>query len=270
MDSVTGAVLAQNGNSGRGTSRGAITPDALRYPRSIIDSSGLTELSKAVLMTFLYRHFRCHRWFYIALCFGLICFVVARGQPTNLRIAAAGDTFYLAYLMFIAMFELNRSPAQFREQADDEDDGLILIVLITLAIISFSLASIFSLLNAGRKPGELLLLFSLLSAPLGWFVLHTGASLHYAHFYYAKLSSGAAANGDSGGLSFPGTSEPGPWDFLYYSFVVGMTAQVSDVQVTSTPMRRMTIGHGIVSFIFNTVLIAMAVNVVVALAQKPS
>jgi len=221
-------------------------------------------------MAFLYRHFRCHRWFYIALSFGLICFFVARGQPTNLRIAAAGDVFYLAYLIFIGMFELNCSTAQFRGRADDDDEGLILIVLITLVSISFSLASIFSLLNAGTRPDAFLLVFSLMSAPLGWFVLHTSASLHYAHFYYAKQATEAAADGGSGGLSFPGTGHPGPWDFLYYSFVVGMTAQVSDVQVTSTSMRRLTIGHGVVSFIFNTVLIAMAVNVIVALAQKGS
>jgi uncharacterized membrane protein len=66
---------------------------------------------------------------------------------------------------------------------------------------------------------------------------------------------------------FPGGAEPGPWDFLYYAFVVGMTAQVSDVQVFDTKMRRATLGHGVVSFFFNTVLIAMAVNAVVALAS---
>ena len=66
---------------------------------------------------------------------------------------------------------------------------------------------------------------------------------------------------------FPGCVEPGPWEFLYYSFVVGMTAQVSDVQVCDTRMRRATLGHGVISFFFNTVLIAMAVNAVVAIAS---
>lgn len=218
-------------------------------------------------MSFLIRHFRRHRWFYIALSIGFIAYMVLRGQPANLRIAAAGDSFYLAYLIFIGTLELTCPEGRFRERVDDEDDGLFLIVLITLATISFSLAAIFSLLNAGRRPDELLLLLSLASAPLGWLVLHTSASLHYAYFYYAGLASEPGATGESGDLSFPGTDRPGPWDFLYYSFVVGMTAQVSDVQVTSTRMRRLTMGHGVVSFIFNTVLIAMAVNVIVALAQ---
>ena len=73
--------------------------------------------------------------------------------------------------------------------------------------------------------------------------------------------------GKTQALKFPGTGEPGSWDFLYFSFVVGMTAQVSDVQVLTTQMRRATLKHSIVSFFFNTVLIAMAVNAVVAAAS---
>jgi uncharacterized membrane protein len=66
-------------------------------------------------------------------------------------------------------------------------------------------------------------------------------------------------------LLFPETKEPGAWDFLYFSFVVGMTAQVSDVQVVSTAIRRVTLAHGILSFFINTIIFALAVNV--ALSQ---
>ena len=218
-------------------------------------------------MNFMFRHFRRHRGFYIALCFGALAFALSNGGSNNLRIAVTGDAFYLVYLLLIGALELQGPPGRFRDWADDEDEGLFLIVLITLTAIVFSLASIFSLLNARSRPDDFLLFLSLLSAPLGWFALHTSASLHYAHFYYARLASEPGEKPDSGGLIFPGTESPGPWDFLYYSFVVGMTAQVSDVQVTSTRMRRLTLGHGLVSFVFNTVLIAMAVNVVIALAQ---
>jgi len=71
-----------------------------------------------------------------------------------------------------------------------------------------------------------------------------------------------------GGLVFPGRSDPGAWDFLYYSFVIGMTAQVSDVAVTSPALRRLTLAHSVVAFFYNTVLITLAVNVVVVLAQQ--
>ena len=76
-----------------------------------------------------------------------------------------------------------------------------------------------------------------------------------------------ASGHDAGGLDFPGTEEPDALDFLYYSLVVGMTAQVSDVQVRTSAMRRFTLAHGVVSFFFNTVLIALAVNVAATYAR---
>ena len=110
------------------------------------------------------------------------------------------------------------------------------------------------------------LVLSIASAPLAWAVLHVIAAFHYGHRYYADLDPGPAVL-DARGLKFPDTEEPVVWDFLYYSFVIGMTAQVSDVQVTSLTMRKLTLVHGVISFFLNTVLIALAVNVAVALAQ---
>jgi uncharacterized membrane protein len=103
--------------------------------------------------------------------------------------------------------------------------------------------------------------------PLGWFTLHTVAAFRYAHLYYTKRGGGGNEPGDAGGLAFPETREPGTWDFLYYAFVVGMTAQVSDVQVLSTSMRRLTLAHSVTSFFFNTVLLALAVNIAASYAQ---
>ena len=127
--------------------------------------------------------------------------------------------------------------------------------------------SLFELVNQADKPDALRLALSIASAPLAWSVLHIIAAFHYAHRYYADSDPGPAWV-DAGGLTFPNTPEPGPSDFVYYSFVIGMTAQVSDVQVTSASMRRVTVLHGIVSFFLNTVLIALTVNVAVALAQS--
>ena len=136
--------------------------------------------------------------------------------------------------------------------------------LITLAAIVLSLGSIFSLLNAPGARDELQLALSLVSVPLGWVTLHTVMALHYAHLFYDVHPSRRAA---AEGLQFPATAEPGLWDFLYYAFVVGMTAQVSDVQVLDTRMRRVTLAHGVVSFFFNTVILALAVNVAVGVAH---
>lgn len=207
-------------------------------------------------------HLSRHRWFYLALGCGALAWVVTAMLPFNARLAVTGDCFYLTYLLLV-VFVLVRAPArEFRAWIEQEDEGLFLVLLITIAAIVFSLVSIFSLLNASHRAHGLFLILSLASAPLGWLVLHTVSALHYASLYY-----GGAEGPDPKGLSFPDTPEPGVWDFLYYSFVVGMTAQVSDVQVLSTRMRRLTMLHGLISFVFNTVLIALAVNTIVALVQ---
>ena len=85
-----------------------------------------------------------------------------------------------------------------------------------------------------------------------WSLIHTVFAVHYAHLYYGP---------SNGGLIFPGGGDPNYYDFLYYSFVVGMTCQVSDVQVAEPGMRRLTLVHGVLSFFFNTVVLALAVSV---------
>ena len=115
-------------------------------------------------------------------------------------------------------------------------------------------------MNGPALSDPLQLALALCGVLSGWLTLHTIAAFRYAHLYYARASHGGG-QADAGGLAFPGTSEPATWDFLYYSFVVGMTAQVSDVDVQSSRMRRLTLAHGIASFFFNTVLLALAVNV---------
>jgi uncharacterized membrane protein len=92
-----------------------------------------------------------------------------------------------------------------------------------------------------------------------WTLTHTMFALHYAHLYYGDdpLRKGRQ---DRRGLRFPDERTPDFWDFLYYAFVVGMTCQVSDVQVDSRHMRRLTLGHGVLAFFFNAVILALAVN----------
>jgi uncharacterized membrane protein len=94
---------------------------------------------------------------------------------------------------------------------------------------------------------------------LSWALLHTVYSLHYAHVYYGDIDPGKQFRAEKG-LEFPGKDEPDYLDFAYFSFVVGMTCQVSDVQVTSKRMRRLTLLHGIISFAFNTVILALLIN----------
>jgi uncharacterized membrane protein len=176
------------------------------------------------------------------------------------RLIAAADTFFFVYLFLVA-FILGESCEELRVRACVEDEGIFLVVLLLLAAIGSSCVAIIIILRQshGHVSGPLGL--ALVGAPLGWLTLHVVAAFHYANLYYAPTGKRSERP-----LLFPGGAEPAAWDFLYYAFVIGMTAQVSDVQVAGARIRRATLGHGIVSFLFNTVLIAMAVNAVVTLA----
>ncbi|HJW40244.1 MAG TPA: DUF1345 domain-containing protein [Rhizomicrobium sp.] len=217
-------------------------------------------------MAGIWIHIQHHRWFYLAVLVAAGAWAVTSMVMPTLRLFVAGDAFYLSYLVLTASLVFRMSAPELRRRAATDDEGMILIGLITVLAVCFSLFSIFELLNQTDKPDILRLVLSIGSAPLAWFVLHTVAAHHYAHRYYADADPGPKVL-DAGGLMFPDSKEPEMWDFLYYSFVIGMTAQVSDIQVTSTSMRKVTLIHSVISFFLNTVLIALAVNVAVALAQ---
>lgn len=208
----------------------------------------------------IYRHLRRHKRFYAAAALGAAVYATMNFAHFSLAAAAAGDTFFAAYLAASARLILNSAKADERVCADTEDEGIMIVVVIALAAVIFNVVGIFILLNQGHRPDPLSLLVVLTAAPLGWCMLHTIAAFHYANLYYVV----SAAEVPQKALDFPATENPNLWDFIYFSFVIGMTAQVADVQIRTTAMRRAVIGHSIVSFFFNTVLIAMAVNAAVA------
>lgn len=204
-------------------------------------------------------HVRHHGPFYGAILVGILVWILAWKLGWQVPPILGGDTFFVIYLAFAAAVRVRMTPDDLRRHASEEDEGILVIVLLAAAAIVFSLTAIFVLLREGGEPSLWGLICAIASVPLGWLTLHTIAAFHYAHLYYTP----AEPRGDAGGLQFPGDEEPGAWDFLYYSFVVGMTAQVSDVAVLTRHMRRLTLAHGVVSFFYNTVLIALAVNVAI-------
>jgi uncharacterized membrane protein len=209
-------------------------------------------------------HIKHHRRFYASAILGAAVLALTEMAQLPFRFAMAGNAFFGVYLATMCDMGARLTPLEMRKRAAATDEGIFLIVVITLAAIVLSLGAIFWLVNAPGKPDALQLGVSILSVPLGWITLHTVMAYHYINLFYAH---DALPCPDSGELQFPGTAEPGLWDFLYYSFVIGMTAQVSDVQVLSTRMRRVTLAHGVVSFFFNTVILALAVNVAVSSAH---
>ena len=216
-------------------------------------------------------HIRHHGRFYLAALAGIAVWLAARVLAVPLPPLLGGDAFFLIYLALMTQFALRITPDGLRRRASVADEGIPLIAVLALAAIGFSLSAIFALLSRGA-PGPTELALVIASVPLGWLMLHTIAAFHYAHLFYAAAETGEArppkaGRHDARGLGFPGHGEPGSWDFLYFSFVIGMTAQVSDVTVETTELRRLVLFHGIVSFFYNTVLLALAVNTAVAFAH---
>src|SRR5690242_4243952 len=184
-------------------------------------------------------HLKHHVRFYTALLIGVAVALIDVHASGPLRLIAGGDVFFAVHLALVIGLVIRMTPDLHRDRAAYPDEGVLVIFLIIAAVITVSLAAIFALLQAKEPPGYWGLAASIVSVPLGWVMFHTAAAFHYAHRYYTKIESGAGnKRRDRRGLIFPGTEEPETWDFLYYSFVVGMTAQVSDVQVSERIMRR--------------------------------
>ena len=215
-------------------------------------------------MTGLITVFSRHGRFYIALALGLTTAGIAWAAGFDAPLLAGGDVFYLVFFILCLILIARQKAADLKKRAKTEDEGIGIVILIIVATMGFFFAAVFEALNAKHDVDVAALVMAMIGAPLGWLVLHTTMAFHYANIHYFDDPD---CQGDEKDLEFPGGRDPGPWDFLYYSFVVGMTAQVSDVQITTTGMRKATLFHGLVSFFFNTVFIAMAVNAGVALAS---
>lgn len=207
------------------------------------------------------NHWRHHNRFYLSLAAGGVAWAAGWTLDPQLRLVLAGDVFYAVYLAWAWVLVNKLTPAAMRKRSSVEDEGTLLILLLTLATIVFSLVSLFGIFGHGTDSRPALLAASVASVPLGWFALHVIFAFRYAHIYYERADGKKSS--DAGGLAFPNCPEPTAWDFVYHAFVVGATAQVSDVQVTSTEARRLTWAHSMIAFFYNTVLIALAVNIAV-------
>ena len=145
---------------------------------------------------------------------------------------------------------------------NDESDWVILLVVVAAVAASFiCIAAEMPVLKSPHGSLPLGIFFTVLTVALSWTFTHTVFTLHYARVYYRPDEDGP------GGLDFPGNREPDYRDFLYYSFVIGCASQTADVSTVSRAMRQLTMVHGIVSFAFNTAILALTINVGASLLQ---
>jgi len=207
-----------------------------------------------------------HRRLLIALVVAAaVAFSLPAMLPPSARLAMAWDGAVLAFLAMTWWVVRKSPPEAMRQTVMANDQGRVGILLLVLLAVCASLAEIFFLVQNARESGEgpppAQVVLAVFTVVCSWFATHTMFALHYAHRFYRDDPRTPEADA-TGGLNFPGDEPPDYWDFLYFAFVIGMTSQVSDVQVTSRPMRRLVFWHGILSFIFYTVILALSINIV--------
>jgi uncharacterized membrane protein len=204
---------------------------------------------------------RVHIVLFSSALFGFfVFFVLPRDWPFSERLVMSWDIGALAYLAFAVSTIMRFSLSRAKSRAADQDEGATLILILTVIATAVSLGAVVSLIGSAKNLPEsrqpVLLLLGIGTTLISWALIHTIFALHYAHEFY-----GGEDVGRGGGLKFPNDPQPDYWDFVYFSFVIGMTFQVSDVQVTSKRVRRLVVAHGIVSFFFSVTIIALMVNI---------
>jgi len=196
---------------------------------------------------------------------GLAALVVSLLLVPHLVIAASSGMAFLVYLL-LTLYEVPcLTPDFLRKRAADADAPVGVIFSVLVMVIAIAFFALFESLNQ-QSPDALGVSLSVGSVLLGWLTLNTMAGLHYAYEFYEKPEDSPGHDDVVGGLGFPKGDAPDGWAFIYFSFVIGMTAQVADVDVTSNAMRRVVLLHSVFAFLFNTVIVAATVNAVVSLA----
>jgi uncharacterized membrane protein len=177
------------------------------------------------------------------------------------------DVYALSYCITSWVVFFTHTHSEIRQHAREEDGSRIFVYLI---IFLSSLASLFavSLLIISPNTAETSAILSVPIAVIGmllsWMIVHITFTFHYAHFYYDDDEDGNSHK-NVGGLNFPNETKPDYLDFAYFSFVIGMTFQVSDVQISDRKLRRLVLLHSLLSFTLNTFVVALTINLIAGL-----
>jgi uncharacterized membrane protein len=198
----------------------------------------------------------------IAIVVGIVSYFVVRTfASTPACVIATWDSFAITLLVLIWIAILSSGIDHIRYRARTQDLSRLVIFVFTVGAACSSIFAVIFLLSAAKNSSHIGLhaALSVLAVLSSWTLVHTMFAMRYAHSYYGE---GDSADQHVGGLEFPSDDKPDYLDFAYFSFVVGMTCQVSDVQITSKSLRTLALIHGILSFCFNTIILALTINTV--------
>jgi uncharacterized membrane protein len=182
------------------------------------------------------------------------------------RVMIGWDCFSVCMIIISGVIFSSMRPRQIRVLAKTEDAGRIVVFFIVLAATLGSLLGVLLLLQ-NKEPWLLgkgwETFIYILGVSCSWVLLHLMFAYRYALLYYGEHPLDPDIH--TVGLQIPNELWPDYLDFAYFSFVIGMTFQVSDIEISSRTIRRVVLVHGLLSFLFNTVIVALTINVIVDL-----
>ncbi len=198
--------------------------------------------------------------------FGLVLVLLPSWLPWLTRVMIAWNAGALCLLALTWLMMFGSNLRQMRRRAQRQDAGRRAIFIFVVAAATVSILAIGFLLKStpkGSSAGLVTLHLTLSAVTIidSWLLTHTMFALRYAHIYYLDDSETAIID-EIGGLDFPNEKQPDYGDFLYFALVLGMTFQVSDVQITSRRFRRLATIHGVLSFFFSTAILALSINLI--------
>jgi uncharacterized membrane protein len=189
-------------------------------------------------------------------------------HETLLHLLVSWDVFCLFFVLLNWITFFTILPQQIRNGARKQNEGRVVVFIIALIATLAALSAVLLLLldkSQSYREVSFTLLCSFGGLILSWVLVHTIFTVRYAHLYYADHKEDNSKH--AGGLEFPDGIHPDFLDFAYYSFVIGMTFQVSDVSISSRKLRRLTLLHSLMAFAFNTIIVALTVNVIAGLSK---
>ena len=206
----------------------------------------------------------------VSLAFALVVFLfTVKSHLSPLVLAMlCWDSFALVFVTCSWIFLFKCATSKIRAEATREDGSRAFIFFMVM-ISSFASLFTVTLLILSKEASATGLMIYLPVAVLGillsWILVHTTFTFRYAHMYYGDDEADSCKHAE--GLEFPKEKKPDYLDFAYFSFVIGMTFQVSDVQISSKKLRRLALLHGLISFAYNTIIVALTINIIAGLGE---
>ena len=204
----------------------------------------------------------------ISLLMAVIVYVLIRGHDWNWKLVATllWDTFAITFLVTSWIIFFTRPVPDIIKQANKDDGSKVFVMISLLLTSSASLLTVLLLVISDNTDNNkiFIILLSVTGMLVSWAIVHTIFAFHYAHLYYAKQKDDTPSKE---ALSFPTEKKPDYLDFAYFSFVIGMTFQVSDVEIESRKLRRTVLVHGLLSFALNTFVVALTINLIAGLKK---